>query len=273
MEEHLRGRQEWPGFRFGFFYHVQRGHLAGFVAIIGICLTACGGGSGPATTPTNSSPTVTINASPTKVSVQTNVQLTWSSTNASACVAGNAWSGSQAINGSAQIIPPTASSTFTLTCSNAAGASASQSVTVTVQPPTDPVAGSVADTTLLGADANGNGIRDDVEAFITQRYSDSTQRSIMMNFAAATTKFLLATGAASALSAQNLANQASVCGQNNFGLAQYQIERIAVQAAIFNNPTRLGAYFSNQQVLDGATFPTLDSVKCSLDGSSYNGTP
>jgi hypothetical protein len=241
------------------------------LALSGI-LASCGG-SGPATTATAVLPSVTISASPTSVGVQTKVQLTWSSTNASTCTASDAWSGAQAASGSVQITPPTAASIFTLTCTNATGGAGSNSVSVTVQPPTDPVAGSVSDTTLLGADTNNNGIRDDVEAYITQRYADSTQRSIMMNFAAATTNFLLSKDAASALSGQKLTNQASVCGQNNFGLSQYQIERVAVQAAILNNGTRFQAYFGNQQLLSGAVFPTLDQVNCNLDGKPFNGTP
>jgi hypothetical protein len=144
---------------------------------------------------------------------------------------------------------------------------------VTVAPPTDPVAGSVADATLLGTDTNANGIRDDLEVYIAQRYSDSSQQVIMQNVVATTTQVLLATTPPAALAAQLLLNQASVCGQNKFGLAQYQSERIAAQAAVLNNTARMQAYFANQQLLDGVTFPNADAIKCNLDGASYNGTP
>ena len=137
----------------------------------------------------------------------------------------------------------------------------------------DPVAGSVADATLLGTDANGNGVRDDLETYIDQRYGDADQRTIMLNYAASATKELLAANEATAMAAQLLVDQASVCGDNNFGLSQYQIERVTVQAALLNNAARLKAYFANQDLLDGRTFPMLAAVACNLDGKPYDGAP
>jgi hypothetical protein len=247
---------------------------------VSLVLTACGGGGGgggytappvaPAPVP---APTVTITANPTTVAAQATTQLQWSSTNATTCMASNAWSGPQATSGAVQIVPPTALSTFALTCSGTGGSSSPQSVTVTVQLPIDPAAGSVADTTLLGTDANGNGIRDDVEEFITQHYTDPTQQSLMLNYAASATKMLLAKDQPAAIAAQQLVDRTSVCGQNNFGLSQYQVERVTVQAVLLNNATRLQIYFGNQQLLDGLSFPALSSVTCNLDGKPYNGTP
>jgi hypothetical protein len=126
---------------------------------------------------------------------------------------------------------------------------------------------------LLGADANGNGVRDDVEAYITQRYTDAHQHAVMMNYAGAATAFLLATDPAGALAAVVGVDQAAICGYNTFGLAAFRVERTAVQSAVLNNMTRLQAYFANDQRLDGAELPSADTLTCSIDGAPYNGAP
>lgn len=75
-------------------------------------------------------PTVSIGASPTSVAAGKAVQLSWSSSRASSCVAKGAWSGRKALSGT-QSVSPTATSTYTLTCTGS-GRSASKSVTVAV---------------------------------------------------------------------------------------------------------------------------------------------
>jgi hypothetical protein len=81
-------------------------------------------------------PTVTLAANPATVNSGSASTLTWSSTNATACNASGAWSGSKAVNGSQSTGNLTATGTYTLTCTGAGG-SANQSATVTVteQPP------------------------------------------------------------------------------------------------------------------------------------------
>ncbi|GAD23345.1 glycosyl hydrolase family 18 protein [Acidovorax sp. MR-S7] len=58
--------------------------------------------------------------------------LTWLTENATACTASGAWSGEQAASGSASV-KPAATSTYALSCRNAAGAAVSASATVTVR--------------------------------------------------------------------------------------------------------------------------------------------
>ncbi len=58
--------------------------------------------------------------------------LTWLTENATACTASGAWSGEQAASGSASVKPAT-TSTYALSCRNAAGAAVSASATVTVR--------------------------------------------------------------------------------------------------------------------------------------------
>jgi len=66
-------------------------------------------------------PTVTLTASPTSGVGPLSFTLTWTSTGASACNATGAWNGSKALAGSQSFTGLTASATYTLTCTAAAG--------------------------------------------------------------------------------------------------------------------------------------------------------
>jgi hypothetical protein len=89
---------------------------------------------------TPAAPTVTIAASPASVTSGQTSTLTWSSTNATACTASGAWTGSQATGGTAHETPTaTGVSTYTLSCTGAGGsANASATVTVAAAPVTPP---------------------------------------------------------------------------------------------------------------------------------------
>jgi hypothetical protein len=80
--------------------------------------------------PTASPPTVSLAASPASISSGQSSTLSWNSTNATSCSASGAWSGTQLTSGS-QTVSPTATSTYSLTCSGAGG-SATASATVTL---------------------------------------------------------------------------------------------------------------------------------------------
>ena len=88
-------------------------------------------------TPSVSKPTVAISVSPTTITRGNSATLGWNATNSpSTCTASGAWSGTQPASGT-RTIAPTASATYSLTCSNSGGsASASTTVTVNVPPPT-----------------------------------------------------------------------------------------------------------------------------------------
>ncbi|HXS27227.1 MAG TPA: hypothetical protein VN730_06130 [Steroidobacteraceae bacterium] len=91
------------------------------IATIALVLHGCGGSSAP--------PAVSLSASTTDVKIGSSVTLTWSSTNASSCVASNGWSGNLATAGS-QTQTVVESSTYTVSCSGANG-DAIASATVT----------------------------------------------------------------------------------------------------------------------------------------------
>jgi len=78
-------------------------------------------------------PTVSLSANPTTVAAQGMAALTWSSSNANACTAGNGWSGTKALSGTQDVGPIAADTTYSLTCTNTGGGSTTKSVTVRIQ--------------------------------------------------------------------------------------------------------------------------------------------
>ncbi len=79
-------------------------------------------------------PVTTISASATTIDLGQSTTLNWSATDANSCTASGDWSGSRAVSGS-ELVSPTATSSYTLTCDGDGGSHA-DSVTVTVnQPP------------------------------------------------------------------------------------------------------------------------------------------
>lgn len=98
-------------------------------------LTCTGGGGSAAQSATvtvaSAAPTVSLSASPSTVASGAASTLSWSSTNATACVASGGWSGSEPTSGSHSTGTLSANESYTLTCTGSGG-SASQSATVTV---------------------------------------------------------------------------------------------------------------------------------------------
>ena len=111
------------------------------------------------------SPTISLSASPTTVTMNGSTTINWSSKRASDCTALGDWSGSKATSGSQTIGPLTTDSTFNLSCSGVGGsinesisitvaASATPSVTLSASPSSLPYNGS---TTLSWSSTNSSG--------------------------------------------------------------------------------------------------------------------
>jgi uncharacterized protein (TIGR01370 family) len=87
-------------------------------------------------------PTVSLSLSPASITLGNSATLTWSSTNATACSASGAWSGSMDTSGTQTVTPMAASLsipgilTYTLTCQNSSGATVTGNAALTVTYPT-----------------------------------------------------------------------------------------------------------------------------------------
>ena len=80
-------------------------------------------------------PTVQFTANPTTVANGASATLSWTSTNATSCVAANAWSGTKATSGSQSTGPLSTTGTYELTCSGTGGSvTGFATVTVTASP-------------------------------------------------------------------------------------------------------------------------------------------
>ena len=123
--------------------HVVSG--IGLSAIAAALLIGCGdyGGSGMSYMMNSPMPTVTITApvQASTINFGQGVQLTWTSSNATSCTAsssssmGGAFTGPEAMSGTAMVAPTGSGSvTYTLTCSGGGGMAAATSAMVTVNP-------------------------------------------------------------------------------------------------------------------------------------------
>jgi len=90
------------------------------------------GGSSNASTTVNVIPTVNVSVYPSVVAPGDSSTLTWLSTNASECTAGDGWSGTLPNNGTQLTSLVSTTTTYTLSCSGPGGASAVASATLTV---------------------------------------------------------------------------------------------------------------------------------------------
>ena len=89
-------------------------------------------------------PIVNFSVNPTSITLGASATLAWSSTNATSCTAGGAWSGTLATSGTQMVTPASASlsmpgvATYTLACQNSTGqtATASAALPVTYPAPT-----------------------------------------------------------------------------------------------------------------------------------------
>lgn len=84
-------------------------------------------------------PTASLTANPTAINPGQSSTLAWNSTNATACAASGAWTGTEPLSGT-QSVSPATSATYTLNCSGAGG-SASASANVAVNPVVTPPSG------------------------------------------------------------------------------------------------------------------------------------
>ncbi len=119
--------------------------------------------------------TVSLSASPRSLSSGETTTLSWSSTNASSCLASGGWSGSRPTSGQLAIGPITTTTSYVLDCSSATGSSNRTTVVVSVTgqatsgtngipsisgtPPTGAIAGQPFQFTPSASDPDGDPLR------------------------------------------------------------------------------------------------------------------
>jgi Lamin Tail Domain len=101
-------------------------------------------------------PTVDLAVESSSITQGSSTVLTWTSTNATSCIAGNGWSGAKGVTGS-ESITPTATTTYAITCTNVSGTS-TDSVTVgVVVPSVVPPAVPTVDLTAVPIEVGAGG--------------------------------------------------------------------------------------------------------------------
>ena len=109
-----------------------------------ILITGCGGGSGSSSKPTPVQPPAnpsipTFNSSSNSIFTNESIAITWSSNNASTCIASGDWDGQKASAGSESLqLQEAKTYTFILTCSGEAGTQPATSLDVVVIEPPAP---------------------------------------------------------------------------------------------------------------------------------------
>jgi hypothetical protein len=106
------------------------------------------GGSAQAVATVNIMPTAVLNASPTVIASGQTATLTWTSNNATSCIASNGWSGTLPSAGTQVTAALSATTTYALVCTGPGGASAPSAATVTVSNITMSIAPKTAPLTL-----------------------------------------------------------------------------------------------------------------------------
>jgi Bacterial Ig-like domain (group 3)/Beta-propeller repeat len=94
-------------------------------------------------------PTVTIAVSPTSITLGKTSTLTWSSSNATSCTAGNAWSGTEAASGTSTLTPTAVGSLiYALSCTGAGGTTTQMAVLTVAAVPAPTVTIGVSPTSI-----------------------------------------------------------------------------------------------------------------------------
>ena len=123
----------------------------------------------------------------------------------------------------------------------------------------------VLDTTatIVGTDANSNGVRDDLDTFIAAQPDSSVQRKALTQFAQAIqTMMTVDLGNPSAVSAASLANNRAVtCIWQSYTTNQHK-KVVLMEELSVNTLIRLKAYEKYNAARNGAAIPSLSGPTC-----------
>jgi hypothetical protein len=127
-------------------------------------------------------------------------------------------------------------------------------------PLVNPVVGSEKDATLAGTDADGNGVRDDVDAYIAALEMDPAKAAALRSFAREQTAMMLLGGTASPTKAAAVGQQMRVVKAIDCLAARYPRDQrrgfvSSLGNALFNNGQRWRAYLKADKLLSGTVLP------------------
>jgi hypothetical protein len=117
-----------------FSLHLHSVLLGLSACLSGMLVTGCSSGTGASSPPL---PIVTINALPLTITLGSSTTVNWSSTNATSCTASNAWSGAEAVSGSATETPTAVgTSIYAFACTGPGGTTSASASVIVDAPPT-----------------------------------------------------------------------------------------------------------------------------------------
>ncbi len=141
---------------------------------------------------------------------------------------------------------------------SAPGGTSSSSSSGSSSAASDPVAGSEGDTTLLGTDADGNGVRDDVDHYIATLEADPQKVIVLESFARESTAMMVLGGTDGTTRAAAIAQAGRVARTidclhdlyaGNLATKRALLEEI--RDALYDNALRLGAYNHASTLVSG----------------------
>jgi len=139
----------------------------------------------------------------------------------------------------------------------------------------DPVKGSEADIRLTGTDGDGNGVRDDVDAFIATLEADPRKQSVLVSFARESTAMMVLGGTSGTTKAAATA-QALRVGRTIDCLHDLYVPDLAtkkailqsVRNALYDNAMRLRAYNHASTLLSGTIMRAGRGCDAAITGVS-----
>ncbi|MBX4197187.1 hypothetical protein KW801_01365 [Candidatus Saccharibacteria bacterium] len=209
-------------------------------------------------TPPPAAPTVSLSASPTSVSAGQAATLTWNSSNATACAASGAWSGSQPTSGSTSTGALNQTSSYTLTCTGSGGstsATTSVAVTAPVIPP--------APTIYFNPPSQNFSVGSTFTIDIRENSGSATVNAVQANFSYPSDKLTFVSADASAspftTEAQNTGSNGqvslargiigSLSGDQLISKITFKVNVAGVANLSFVNGTALISSTSNQNII------------------------
>ena len=168
------------------------------VSVLVLTFAGCGGGGTNSALVVNTpppgsppAPTVLLSAAPDTVAPAGSTLLTWSSSNASSCIATGAWSGGKAASGSQTINSIMATSTYTLACTGSGG-STTRNATVIVTGAAGIGVNGAVDSSLLNRHQESANFVYAFDGFNTTLGTPVATASVTQNTGACTFRYELA---------------------------------------------------------------------------------